>query len=135
MITVEETRYLVNLYGSWIRDKTAVLQAPEGHISITTPFLDRHNDHIQLYIKQEDDGYVLTDDGYTIQDLELSGYSSNFPGIKDLLKTIIAGFNVQNLGDILAVKTSIHSFALDKHNLVQAILAVNNLFYHKSYQP
>jgi len=33
---------------------------------ITTPFLDNHNDHIQIYIKKSDSRLILTDNGQTI---------------------------------------------------------------------
>jgi len=69
---IEEVTTLVECYRSWLKDKTA-LREINGHIEITTPFLDRHNDFIQIYARRENDGFLLTDDGYTIDDLSMSG--------------------------------------------------------------
>lgn len=41
----------------------------------------------------------------------------------------LAGFGVANNNGILEVKASPENFALRKHNLIQAMLAVNDLFY------
>ena len=59
---------LVDRYQAWLKDRTALKQV-NGWIEITTPFLDRHNDYVQIYAKREDGGLVLSDDGHTLDDL------------------------------------------------------------------
>ena len=39
----------------------------------TTPYLDRHNDQLQIYATKTNGHFALTDDGYIIQDLQSSG--------------------------------------------------------------
>jgi hypothetical protein len=46
-----------------------------------------------------------------------------------LLKMTLRGFGVQEKNGKLEIIASAESFALRKHNLIQAILAVNDLFY------
>lgn len=101
----------------------------EDWIEITTPYLDRHNDYIQIYAKKNSEGFVLTDDGYTITDLEQSGYSLSTSNRRDILKMMTNGFGVKNDGSVLQVQATSENFSLCKHNLVQAILAVNDMFY------
>ncbi len=125
---IEEISVLVERYRAWLKDKTALRQVGD-YVEITTPFLDRHNDYIQIYAKKDNGGFLLTDDGYTIQDLELSGCALDSPKRQNLLKVTLAGFGVQYMDGALAVKATADSFALRKHNLLQAILAVNDLFY------
>ena len=55
---------LVDDYFRWLRSHTQVRDV-EGWTEITVPFLDRHNDHLQLYVQPHNGDYVLTDDGYT----------------------------------------------------------------------
>ncbi len=99
-------------------------------MEITTPFLDRHNDYLQIYTRRQNGGYLLTDDGYTIEDLVQSGCKLESPKRQDLLKITLAGFGVQrNSNGALEILASNESFALKKHNLIQAMLAVNDLFY------
>ena len=51
----------------------SVAEVRAGVCEITTPFVDRHNDSLQIYLFQENGNYVLTDDGYTLSNLEMSG--------------------------------------------------------------
>jgi Domain of unknown function DUF1828 len=52
---------------------------------ITTPFVDRHNDYLQIYAKQENDRYILTDDNYIVEDLEQSGFNLGTIKRKEIL--------------------------------------------------
>lgn len=125
---IEEVAALIDRYRVWLKDKTMLRQVKD-YVEITTPFLDRHNDYIQIYAKKENGNYLLTDDGYTVQDLELSGCALDSPKRQELLKITLAGFGVNNDNGALTIKTSSDTFPLRKHNLIQAILAVNDLFY------
>lgn len=125
---LNEIAVLVDKYQAWLRDKT-VLRQLANHVEITTPFMDRHNDYLQIYVKKENGGYVLTDDGYIVEDLELSGCMLHSPKRQSLLKTTLAGFGVLAHDDVLMVKATADNFSLRKHNLIQAMLAVNDLFY------
>jgi hypothetical protein len=120
---------LVERYHAWLRDRTALKQIRQW-TEITTPFLDRHNDYIQIYATKEDSGgFLLTDDGTTISDLEISGCALDTPKRKEMLGTTLNGFGVRLVDGAIQVHATADNFALRKHNLVQAILAVNDLFY------
>jgi hypothetical protein len=97
-------------------------------VEITTPYLDRHNDYLQIYARRRNGDYVLTDAGYILQDLELSGCKLDSPKRRALLMMTLNGFGVKLNSDRLEVYTSATSFAPSKHNLIQAMLAVNDLF-------
>jgi len=125
---IEEIRQLLETYYKWLQDKTVLRQA-EDWVVITTPYLDRHNDYIQIYAKKTGEDFILTDDGYTIEDLEKSGCKLDTPKRQDLLKITLNGFGVRLKEKALVVHASLENFALQKHNLVQAILAVSDLFY------
>src|SRR5258708_4258855 len=71
----------------------------------------------------------LTDDGYTVQDLEASGCNLNTEKRQDLLKMTLNGFGVRMNQEALEVHASPENFPMRKHNLIQAMLAVNDLFY------
>jgi Domain of unknown function DUF1829/Domain of unknown function DUF1828 len=125
---IDEIQPLMNQYWAWLRDKT-VLKQVGNWLEITTPYLDRHNDSLQVYARRTDNGYELTDDGYIIQDLQISGYDLKSRKRRDLLQMTLRGFGVQQEGDALVVQATSDNFAPKKHNLVQAMLAVNDLFY------
>lgn len=125
---IDEIQRLLDTYHAWLKDKT-VLRQLDQWIEITTPYLDRHNDYLQIYAKKTNGGFVLTDDGYTINDLEQSGCKLQSPKRQELLKLTLNGFGVQQRENALEVHASPDNFALRKHNLVQAMLAVNDMFY------
>jgi len=125
---IDEIQTLLDRYIAWLRDKT-ILRQVNDWIEITTPYLDRHNDYLQIYARREDGGYRLTDDGYTIEDLRQSGCPLDSPKRQALLRMTLNGFGVQLNEDRIEAHASSDNFAPRKHGLVQAMLAVNDLFY------
>lgn len=124
---IDEIQSLLDEYSRWLREKTQVRQVDEW-AEITTPYLDRHNDYLQIYARRWNNDYILTDAGYILQDLELSGCKLDSPKRKSLLSMTLNGFGVKLNRDRLEVHTPAASFAPGKHNLIQAMLAVNDLF-------
>jgi len=125
---IQDIQRLLDTYHAWLRDKT-VLREIDPWVEITTPYLDRHNDYIQIYAKADNGGFILTDDGYTINDLEMTGCKMESPKRQHLLKMTLNGFGAQQRDRAIEVHASPDNFALRKHNLVQAMLAVNDMFY------
>jgi hypothetical protein len=120
---------LLDDYRGWLKNKTSLNEIDGAWIEITTPYLDRHNDALQIYAMKQNNGFLLTDDSYTINDLESSGCNLNTGKRKELLRMTLAGFGIKLNEDALEVHASANSFPLKKHNLIQAMLAVNDLFY------
>jgi len=125
---IQEVQRLLDEYLAWLKDKTSLRQIQDW-VEITTPYLDRHNDCIQIYAKRHNGGFVLTDDGYTMNDLEQCGCKLESRKRQDLLKMTLNGFGVQLEDSRLEVHAANDNFAMRKHNLVQAMLAVNDMFY------
>jgi len=127
---LDEIRALLDQYSAWLRDKTNLREVNDW-VEITTPCLDRHNDYLQIYARPENGSFLLTDDGHTIRDLELSGCNLGTSKRQELLNMTLNGFGVHRNrnSDALEVKASSDSFPLRKHSLMQAMLAVNDLFY------
>jgi hypothetical protein len=126
---IDEIRNLLDQYSQWLRDKSVLRELDDHYVEITTPYLDRHNDYTQIYVRRDDGGFLLTDGGETIQDLRSSGCELETQKRRDLLSATLKGFGVQKDGDAIIVRANNQNFPLRKHNLVQAILSVNDLFY------
>lgn len=125
----DEVDQLMAGYWTWLKSKTKIKEV--GNWSeITTPYLDRHNDRIQIYAKVDAEGRIhLTDDGYTINDLKLSGCELTTQHRRNLLEQTLNGFGVaKDQRDALSVQATVHDFARKKHRLIQAMLAVNDMF-------
>ncbi len=118
---------LVYTYANWLKEKIKVDKIVDI-CELTTPFVDRHNDYSQIYVKTIPSGMLLTDDGYIIRDLEMSGFEFNTERRKKELKIIVNGFGVSLHEDRLEVETRPENFPQKKHNLLQAMLALNDLF-------
>ncbi len=127
---INKTMNLIDNYYKWLKEKTTLTKIKDW-IEITTPYIDRHNDYIQIYIKKSKDSFILTDDGYIINDLLLSGIKLDSPKRKELLKITLNGFGVMSneKSNELYVNANMDDFPLKKHNLVHAMLAINDMFY------
>ena len=124
-----EIEKLLNEYSNWLKDKTILKNIAKDWVEVTTPFLDRHNDYIQFYIRQEGKDFIFTDDGFILNDLMDSGCDIDTPKRSQILKTTLLGFGVDMVGNALTIKSTKDMFSLKKHNYIQAMLAVNDLFY------
>jgi hypothetical protein len=122
-----ECERLIADYLRWLKEGLQVSQL-EGSCRVATPFLDRHNDEIELYVEKCNGGLLLTDDGYTIADLASSGMTFGTDKRKAHLTAILNGFGVRQEGEELQVHATPQDFPQKKHNLVQAMLAVNDMF-------
>ncbi len=129
MTTVQEIESLLSNYRAWLKDKTSLREVNGSWVEITTPYLDRHNDALQIYARSQNGGYILTDDSYTVRDLEASGCNLNSEKRRALLNMTLNGFGVRMNAEALEVHASAENFPSRKHNLIQAMLAVNDLFY------
>lgn len=124
-----ECNNIIEEYLKWIKDNTIVKTIDDGKVcSISTPFLDRHNDHMDIYIINNDGSFILTDDGYTISDLKMSGFEINTPKRENILKTTLSGFGVKYRDEELFIEANKNNIGQKKHALIQSMLAVNDMF-------
>ncbi len=122
-----ECENLISDYLRWLKEGLHVSEF-ESSCRIATPFLDRHNDEIEIYVEKHNGNLLLTDDGYTISDLVASGMTFSTEKRKAHLDTILNGFGVRREGDELQVHATAQDFPQKKHTLLQAMLAVNDMF-------
>lgn len=126
-MSLAEISDLLDEYHAWLREKTTLREVGKW-VEITSPLVDRHNDCLQLYAMVDNGTIQLTDDGWTIQDLEASGCRLDTPKRRDLLEVTLRGFGVQLDGARITATATRENFALRKHSVLQAMLAINDLF-------
>ena len=112
---------------SWLKEGLSVAVVGES-CELTTPFLDRHNDHLQIYAERENGKIILSDDGYILADLEASGLEFVTPKRKLVLDAILNGLGVRLDQARLLIEASERNLGQKLHSLVQAMLAVNDMF-------
>lgn len=114
---------LINDSTGWLQEKAMLCEVGHGWVQVTTPYLDRHHDYLQFYMRKEGAGYVLTDDGYIINDLIASGYNLDTSKVQEIL----IGFGVQMDGEQLLVESTPDDLSIKMQNFIQALLTLNRL--------
>lgn len=123
----EDCDKLIEAYIAWLRRGLSVEDIESG-CELTTPFLDRHNDHVQIYALKKDGKVFLSDDGYILSDLRTSGLDMSTPKRKIVIDSVLNGFGVRLEGNQLVIEASERNIGQRLHSLIQAMLAVNDMF-------
>ena len=115
-------------YIKWLEQEISVNNIGE-YLEITSPFLDRYNDYLQVYAKLEtDDEIILTDDAYIINNLQMSGVDINSSKRKQVLESFLNKYNVKLEEDALVTKSGIEDFPQKILFLMQAMLNIDDMF-------
>jgi hypothetical protein len=122
-----ECQKLIDAYVGWLRQGLSAEHAGEA-CELTTPFLDRHNDHLQVYAVRRNGNIILSDDGYILSDLRTSGLEVDTPKRKMVLDSVLNGLGVRVEGSQLMIEASPVNLGQRLHSLVQAMLAINDMF-------
>ena len=102
-------------------------------LEITTPFLDIHNDYIQLYIISKNNKIIISDDGFTYADLIMSGIIINSLYTKQILENILQNYGViLGKNNELFITAQFNNLIENEHKLIQSIISINNLFNFRS---
>lgn len=115
-------------YIKWINEEINVRKINE-YVEITSPFLDRFNDYLQVYAKLNDDNeIILTDDAYIINNLKMSGIDINSNKRKQILEKVLKKYNVKLENDALVISSGIDDFPQKIIFLMQAMLNIDDMF-------
>lgn len=122
--------HLITQYANWIKDNYVIRELDSEWHEVVTPFLDSHNDLIEIYLKQEGNSILLSDGGNTLQELRMSGviFDSQHPNRQHELENILRCYGITNNTDNeLVVYADANSFPKVKHRFIQAILSIYDL--------
>ena len=124
---MDSAKNFINEYLDWIKNNSSQISIGDYN-EITTPFVDAHNDHIRFYISKKNGGYILSDDGYTINDLEMCGCDIKSKKRKQLMTQIAEGIGVSIIDNCIVVESSAQDIARKQHIMIQAILKMSDMF-------
>jgi len=124
-----DVQEMISDYAKWLKDEITIARFGE-YYELTTPYLDRFNDYLQIYVKQEPNGQItMTDDGYVISNLISSGISlKNGSKRKIMLDNIIRNFSLKLDGENIVATATRANFPQKKHQIVQAMLSIDDMF-------
>jgi hypothetical protein len=120
---------MIDDYTNWLKSEITVARFGE-YYELTTPYLDRFNDYFQIYVKQELGGSMtITDDGYVINNLISSGMKfKSGTKRKIMLDRIIKNFSLRLDGNAIVATATASNFPQKKHQMVQAMLYIDDMF-------
>lgn len=130
---VLSAKELASTYIKWLTENIEFNNIEENIVRIDTPFYDRHNDSLILYAmkKTPTSPLIITDSGYTLDDLEADGiFINRSKRKKNVLYESLNSYGIKLDEDTneLYINTSKGDFPQDKHRLLQAMLFVNDMF-------
>ena len=121
-----DIQHYIDEYISWLKSEITFSKVGD-YYEINTPFLDSANDYLQFYVKQEGSEIFFTDDGYTLNDLEMSGFQLT-KNRKLQLQVILNQYGVQLEGKELISKAPADEFPQRKHAFTQCLIHVGDLY-------
>ena len=120
-----DIKKLIDNYALWLKQETTYEKVGD-YYEVTTPFLDRANDYIQIYVKPEDGGIVFSDDGYTINSLSAQGVNLTKTRMT-LIENLLRQYGTNLSGNELTARCGEDDFALKKHMFIQSVLRVTDM--------
>ena len=122
---------LMDDYYSFLKEKTLVTSCNSSDwIEISTPFIGLFNDTVDIFAKKEGSRIILSDDGNTLRDLQLSGLEiSRSPKRKEILDRILINYGVRINNEELITEASERDFPQKKLNLISAISETADMYY------
>ncbi len=121
---------LIDKYYDFLKGRTSVITNTGTEWAvISTPFIGLFNDALEVYVKKENGRILLSDDGVTVKNLDLSGVTiSRSPRRRDFLDKILLNYDIRFDGNELLTEATEKTFAQKKHNLISAISEINDMY-------
>lgn len=124
--TLQET------YQQWATKKMKFVEL-DTSILIETPFLDMHHDKIELFIENTGKSYRITDDGYTLDELDTLGIDiKKSKNRSTFFKKLLQNFGVSydSINDeLFIIFDNLNDFPIMQHRLIQCIIQISDLLF------
>jgi len=72
---------------------------------------------------------ILSDYGYIINELIMLGVDISLPKREEIIQTVLNRFGAKLVDDAITIECMVADYPKAKHNLLQAMLAIDDLFY------
>ena len=129
---MQTARSILDGYAEWWRSEFSLARANDG-VEIISPMLDRHNDHISIFLADDGEvpgGYVLTDMGATLGDLALSGCDvAGTEARRQKLDSLVGGFGLERSGNEIFSRTGEEGLFRSINFMMQGLAAIDDLFF------
>lgn len=128
-------RDIATNYFDWIKNNHQFYDVNSNTIEVQTPYLDNFGDSISLLIEKNGDNYTLTDQGYTIWNLQSNGIDvTKTTSLRNQLMNSIINFESATLGDnneIIKVSNE-RNLSQSIHEMTQVLIRLSDLSFTHS---
>lgn len=125
-----EVNNIVDEYFRWIKSNTKI-KNKNGVDIITTPFALSNNDLIDIIVKKTENEIILSDDGETLFNLEISGV--NITKRKEIFEKFLRSYGLSRTSkDEIIKKSSYQNIGRDINDFIQGILSIDDMFLTSS---
>lgn len=119
---------LAREYSGWLRERITLVPRGESQV-LSTPFLDPFNDGIQVHVDAIQDGFILHDDGETLDNLVCMGVKTeDSDRRKALIQRSLEGSGVRFHEGRLETTATSANLPQRAHFLICSILRLNDLW-------
>ena len=124
---VEEASRIIDEYARWVKKSMVPVQQGDA-VQIITPMLNRNNDCMSVLLGESPEGgYIVTDLGETIADLELSGVRLSSDKRLETLDQFVRGYGVyRGCENELFIRCSAEELVPKLNMLMQAMASVDH---------
>ena len=123
-----DSKNIKDSYIEYIKENTHVNLLEGDSQEVITPFVNTYGDGISFTIKYDGKYYILTDDGFTLWDLQLNGIDLTKKNKRHhLLKSILNYNGLELMSDEIIKKTKKHNLGQAIHDMTQVLLNVYDL--------
>lgn len=132
-MTTFDANKLKQEYLNWYEEKLIFSNLSNNVVRIDSPFKDNSLDNIIIYAlyNPSNDTITLTDDGYTIFGLENNGiFMKKSKYRRKIFEEQLSAYGVKynDMTNEIYVKTGQQNFNKVKHNLLQCLIFVNDMY-------
>lgn len=107
------------------------LERINDFVEITTPFVDMHHDYISLFFINKGETYMLTDDGYIVDELDSLGIDiNNSKKRKEFFYTSLNIFGIsfnESTSELYVEFNNLSEFPERQNRLIQCVLRVSDM--------
>ena len=123
-----DSKEIKDSYIEFIKENTHVNLLEGDSQEVITPFVNTYGDGISFTIKYDGNCYILTDDGFTLWDLQLNGIDLTKKNKRHhLLKSILNYNGLELIGEEIIKKTKKNNLGQAIHDMTQVLLNVYDL--------
>lgn len=126
----QNTQSLLNEYFNFYQQKYSIRELKKAS-EIITPFTNHLNDRIALYVEfLPDDKLRLSDDGITLNELEMLGIDITSATRTKILNSILKNYQLAISEDVIyTIAESPSQFSQKKLNMIQGLLSVYDILF------